>query len=413
MRIMPRNQIRFNLEKLLIVLIIFPIFSPITTLPIYIRYPIIALWMLIRIPSIVRQMVHLLYPYLLWLFINLALFILGEWYFGHYSFGNYMYTALMYMFPILMYLSYSYDYKKTLLIRNTVLISLFLGTIITIIANLIVPGASRILAQGLTFSSTARMLSRWGCKDFSGIYASALFMPVILYNMRKENKERKVWWVLFFLTMVMIFVSNYTTALLLAFLAIIIHFSIRQRAISIITAMVISILLLIIPSVVYADFLLFIRNIVGGTTELGSKLYDISLTIRTNEPFGTVSSRSEVYLTSLESFRSSILFGGITNNEAVSGDHSSIFDLLACFGLMGFAIYMWHLFKIMGVYIKGFSKKGQTIDARTVLMVVFGMYILLAIFNPIVYSTTIVFAVFIAVPATLRGGNRNENIMDY
>lgn len=402
--IIKQSPLEISAESLLVIVILFPIFAPIASFSPKIRMILIGIWALLRFNHFFINLIYYLYPYILWLIANLLLFLLGNWYFGHYSFDKYIYDAVMYMLPIIMYFTYSNNNKFQILMKKIIIISLFVGTTITIILNIAIPGASRILASGLTFSDLSRMLSKWGCKDFSGIYASTLMLPVFMQNISITRKNPWEWTILFFLTLVMIFFSSYTTALLLSIFAIVSHFVSRHRLISIILGII---LIVLVITLTFDSFvgkiLLTISNWFGETSELGKKIYDVYMTIRDDNAYGTALSRNIVYETSLRSFRSSIFLGAVVYDKGISGDHSSIFDLLACYGIIGLIFYAWHFIRIIGKYKKSLSININFLHNKPTLNTVYIMYVILAVLNPIILSTPIVWSVFLASPMMLKG----------
>ena len=281
------------------------------------------------------------------------------------------------------------DYRK--LARNIlvlIVISYIITSVTTIVGNIAYPGASRALARlaAQDDAETAYMYQSFNIGGVEFVYQLVLLVPLLIYVIRCS----KFWGKLLAVAILVIFaaviyISEYTTALIFALLAFILFlipkgFSSKQLLrMGIVVALIAFVLVYVI------DIFSIVSNLVEGSG-VAERLQDVSNMVHGKkiDSSGDLDARGSLWSESVNNFLSSPIWG-----TGKSGGHSYLLDHLGMFGLIG-ALLQYVLFKKMNVLaIRPY--KGSPFYIT--LLVVFLMELGLTMFNA--YTHIVIFTVVI------------------
>lgn len=303
---------------------------------------------------------------------------------------------LLFGLAVLAYDTASMEYKKKYLFWFVVACYAFTA-ITTIIGNIRYSIPSRLLAT--TDSADSALYLSQNIGSFTFVYELVLITPLFIYMFKKNkiNKFLSIGLVILFgLTIIK---TEYTTALLLFVLSMLLFFIPNLTNSKIFTAMIVFVALLVFNSTYIADLFRYIgQNI---ESEVIATRFDEIAAILSGDDIvsaGNAGTRTELYKTSFNTFVNSNFAGGW--NKASAGGHSYILDTMAKFGVIGvFAIVVMYRV-IYSLFIKPYKSK----DFYCYLMYIYLVAIVLAFVNPKTYLF-----VFIAVfPSFAKAMERQE-----
>ena len=260
------------------------------------------------------------------------------------------------------------------------------------------PGASRVLASK-SFNNlwNSEYYTSRGLAAFGLIYALVVAVPLIMATFGTQRGFKKfLSFILLVLTMLVIGLSGYTTALIVTIAEFLFYFlfKIKNRLLKIIilflgAAVVLFTLTSIANILNYLSDIIPIRAVSSHLVELADALG--------KDGVGSIE-RIQLIEKSINAFTHSPLIGVYVLNDGVKvGEHSSFFDILGGMGLFGFVPYI--LFFIL--YFRYIFNKLSARNYKNIWTLCSIVFHFLTIFNPIITNYEVVFAYMCAVPCTL------------
>lgn len=235
------------------------------------------------------------------------------------------------------------DYSFSKFILIVLLITYTITAITTFWGNLAIPEASRILATASDNDMSLRSdISKLNIGGFTFIYTLVLWIPLLLGALKFWRK----WFVVLFSVVasfyLAIYVSEYTTALLLAVLPLLLLFSkkgLDYKSTRIYALLFIGIVIIVVP--LLPSVIQFFDSSIDSHL-ISARLSEVSDYV-SNPQYASSDSQSDLiarqnlYLRSFSSFLQSPLWGSLSYSKL--GSHSTFFDILGFLGLIGGALY--------------------------------------------------------------------------
>lgn len=223
-------------------------------------------------------------------------------------------------------------------------------TIVSAIAETVFPGIIRLLSNEESineYQSIVTSFQNLGMSNYLLPHAVPVLIPAIVYNIKKSVWKYRIWFIIALISaLVLVYVSNATTAILLSIIMLFSSVLIRSRKGG--NSMLL-LLIVLLPILLSPTLQLKIVNGISYVTEendlLGSKLQEIEESIEYGDGQGDVAKRNDLYEQSINAFLGSALVG---TNEKSYGGHSAILDRLATLGIFGvipFYIYLMLVFR--------------------------------------------------------------------
>ncbi len=316
--------------------------------------------------------------------LSIADYMLAVFNGGGRNFVLYMYGLLQFflmpMTVIVICRADDYKFAKLLLI---LIVSCFVFTsITTIIGNQLFPGASRILAHAYheNQSDLVQLYNSHNIGGFEFIYAVTISIPLLIYAIKQKElsfllRIVSVCILLVFLNLIII--SEYTTAILAAFVSLFLFILPHNPKIKHFVYLLIS---AAVGVVVFKEILIPALASLGdmiGSETVGKRVSDIADMLngqQASSSDGDVDNRIDAYNRSLSGFFSSPLFGiGVDN-----GGHSYVLKYLCEFGLLGLGGLVFYFKKVFSFSVKSSAPS----QLYYYLCFLFFVQLVLAILNP-------------------------------
>ena len=224
-----------------------------------------------------------------------------------------------------------------------------LETIASFIANLKFPDIIRILTsmRNNSSSESAWYYYRMGIANYDIGHALPALLPLLIWEVRynaTSKSTRRICLVLLVFTLVLIYISAITTALLLSVFAVLLALFTQKGTLkrNLFPIMVLSLIFIpfILSDSLILDLLSFVNGYIPSEYSLHDKIIDIQETILYGETSGDLSLREEKYTSTISLFQENMLLG--TNSKV--GGHSSFLDRLSSLGIVGFIPYVVFLY---------------------------------------------------------------------
>lgn len=303
-----------------------------------------------------------------------------------YSFVTFAYVFLQRLLLPLVAISIisknDYRFAKTFLV--SVLVCFLLTSITTYIGCTLYPGASRALAGSLGAQGDTELLAFYNSMNIGGfefVYTLVLFCPILIFLI-KEHKLRTYHKLLFIAlliwALVVIVQTEYTTAVMVSFLSLMLFLMKANKKNYIILLIILGLLIF-----VASDLLMFLSTVVSSET-LSNRMEDISQVIQgldTSSSAGhtDIDSRKDLYQLAWSAFTESPIWG----TGRTVGGHSFLLNILSRYGLIGLCLMIYQFTQIYMYSIKTQSKS----PAYNFVFFIFLMQLILAVLNPLaIYS---------------------------
>lgn len=296
---------------------------------------------------------------LLYVLVLLANFLMGD-----YTYGNFPLLALEIGVLVLStFLSYyffilkNYNTSRAVMIELLILISII--SIFTFVLDRQYPGVLRNSIQILFSERDSSIMNsyyRLGMSNYYLPHALPIIIPPLIMGVK--NKGLKVWvrfllLVVLVLSLVLIYVSNAATAVILTMMvllmALITYSGLDQNNATWFAIIV----LVFLPFFFFKDLMAQTLGFLSSLFPEGNvndRIIDLEQSLISNEAQGDMEGRMSLYTSSVNDFVTSILLG--SNNKP--GGHSALLDKLAALGLIGiipYIIFIWLQFKQMSKII--------------------------------------------------------------
>lgn len=189
-----------------------------------------------------------------------------------------------------------------------------------------------------------------GILDYSMSHAIPILIPPLICFYKEGGRRAKILWALMIVACVLLtYLSESTTALMLILLMIVLGFWINPKASfrknTMITSFMVLLSLLIMSSNTIINGILDVSGYVLGDESLqADKIEELRLSLTEDQTTGDLGSRIDRYGISIKQFFENPILG--TNLKP--GRHSSLLDKLATLGLVGFVplmLFFWYYLK--------------------------------------------------------------------
>ncbi|MFS1413862.1 hypothetical protein BCU70_21365 [Vibrio sp. 10N.286.49.C2] len=245
-------------------------------------------------------------------------------------------TIYIQVFILFVFYIMSESYNKSLKVSSHGIIKLLLIVMpislsLAIVALVNNPRASRVLVRS---SAEAVELSSTGAGGFSFAYFCVVYVAILMFLAVGFSGR---WKILVFVNLIMtcifIVMSQYSTAIIIMFLALVLSImaSLNKNLIISCCTIVIGICIILVVYSCRIQIIDFLHDLFTGLSNVQLKLMDMKYAIVTGESEGTVSDRTERYWRSLELFLNNPIFGSIERDDV--GKHSFLLDTFAQYGV--------------------------------------------------------------------------------
>lgn len=320
-------------------------------------------------------------------------------YFGKtiFTYSDYIsYFTSSYLFWGAIAFSYSirrWNTKRKNRVYNFLLFTMVITMITTIVGNIMYPQASRVLAD--ISRDFANHYLRLNIGTYGFIYGLVIMLP-FFWGKSKTNKK---YLILIVLTFIVLLVSQYSIAMLVAtFISLSILFVPDGKLAKMIFFwLMVCLIFSIVRPLLYLS-LLDVKDIFDTIgLEMLSDRFDAVIDLMINNDLsGSALVRYELYMKSWETFISKPIFGNVfTNTMNVLGGHSEILDVLAAGGLSTSALCVG----ILLPHIRKIGRKKNS-DIYTYMRYSFMAFLIVAFVNTIFVSGIIAVISFL-VPELL------------
>ena len=394
-------KIRINIDNLITVLSLIPIcyyFLPIVSIMInttVMFYIFLVCFGLIIIGTKWNKKSNFLLNIII--IIIAAIFYL---YRGYYKNGvvSSFYMIMYLVYPIFLGVFLRNKPKNMLVISSISILCIILTATTTYLGLEHNPYLSRELAAISDSSSPTLMYSlQSNIGGFDTVYISTLLSPVLYYTIEKKQLPMisSIFFkcLIFFLLLLFILQTQYTTALLLHVL--IFMFSLIKKV-----NLKKQIIMFIMLMILFNTFSTQLSNIFStlsnniSSNAISERFVELSETIQSGEiSNGDLGLRSKQYVISIDTFMNHPIIGvGFGANKSNIGGHSTILDFLAQGGIVFFSIIIISFFYL----IKNTTfKNNDTITYKYAFLSYF-FFIVLAFINPVISGSffSLLFLVF-------------------
>lgn len=292
----------------------------------------------------------------------------------------------------------------------TSLLSFFITMLLTLRTLAQYPGASRVLASNSFNEYGLETYRKMGTGGFDFIYSIVILIPISFVAVLMTKKKFRVLSIFFFGAAVLtVFLSGYTTAILLMLLTFVLFLCMVSKR-------NIFIFVILLPAAIFM-FQTYRSDIAKQIYELssnfGSKaveghLIEIADILAKKTSVGDLD-RASLYRRSYEAFLSNPIFGTYASagTVAVSG-HSTFLDLLGGGGLFCFVPYVLFLWTFY-LYIKK-KLNDKLVKAGWNISTV--IFTILQFVNPIFANYLIIFSYIAVAVIILKALDRSKNACD-
>ncbi len=197
-------------------------------------------------------------------------------------------------------------------------------------------------------------LYRFGLTRYQFAHAVPIIIPplVMAYKIRKRIIEKVFFAFVVFLCLVHTYVSNSTTAFMMAVIAVLLSFMVSPNMTKKQTWRIVMLGVVLFPLLsenVFSSILGFIDWATGSEGAIHDHIADMQQSIVSKSTYGTVGARQDRYAVSWQMFFQNPFIG--TNDE--TGNHSVFIDHLGSYGIIGF----FPLFAFLWVEFKAIMKR--------------------------------------------------------
>ncbi len=315
-------------------------------------------------------------------------------YFGksYYKFSEYIsYFTISYLFwgaLVYAYTIQSWEGFRKRRVLRFLMLTIIATMITTFIGNLVYPEASRILADVSRDNATLYLSYNIGPYGF--IYGLVVTLPFLFWM----NRRKKWYLLLIILAFAVLFVTQYSLAILIAIAAAIVMLLVPDGKIMKVIGVS---LLMVLAFAIFTPVLdILLSKLLElfesmGLTVLSNRFGSISDLLIENNLTGGALIRTELYMKSVTAWAQSPIIGNIFAEYPRSlGGHSEILDLMGSGGLISLSIFT----ALLVPHMKRF-KSGRETNLSVYKRYSFIIFIIIACVNTVFVSG------MIAIPAFL------------
>lgn len=246
----------------------------------------------------------------------------------------------------------------------------------------------------------------FGTPGYAIIYGISLLVPVFLQKCKNEKGKSRIFYAVCTVMIVyMIFVSQFATAVFLAIIGtlVFLFFNVKSKAKTIFLLLLLIFTLLIHLFNIDSMFFVFLSEKVDGSWS--EKLQDMAESLSNGDFIGTLSSRVDLYTTSMKTFAESPLFGKLSKYTGDIGGHATAIDTLGLVGILGFIPFILMIyFQFRRMKCTCNYKKNKAAIISCVIE-----FILLVFLKNIITSYAIFFSFFVLAPLILKMEKRKKD----
>ncbi len=338
--------------------------------------------------------------FLVWYIYMLLLLILGVWEYGLSGASSFFIDVPLFFLGALIF-SYYKAIDNNILLGKGCMVSLFcilIGSLNSIFKLLQYPMASRILATG---SMESKEYAQMGIGGYSYVYASVMIMVSVIYLLKTKKsvsiRYKTFLLILYIVNFIFIIKASYTIAIIFAiFLSAISLISFKNLKWLMLIGVISSVLIIIFRAQVGYFLIIIANNLPQGLASYG-KILDFAQGLTSNNFGSETINRLDLYMKSVNCFFNSPLFGRIwsNNTEYAIGNHSTWFDLLGAFGLIGsLPIFIFIILKF-----KNMIKLWNHNDYGNYIVIILLYVSIFGFINPIISAYEFGFILFLLVPS--------------
>lgn len=308
--------------------------------------------------------------YIRWIIVYALVLVINNL-FGDYYFKlitNVAEEICLLLFPAA--LSYYIISKRKYTVASILVYAFFLLIVYSAVASFIVdtifPDAIRttVYLSNNEETDALNLYYGMGLVTYKFCHALPIIIPALIYAFLRSKRGfifKSMAFITFVALLFIVYLSNATTALLLALLALVTSVLVSEKSTqtTIIRLAVVSVVFL--PFIISSDLLIDLLEYVGSlftdnTNSYVERLEDIRTMGETGKATGDLGGRMDKYSISMSILEGNILIG----SDMQTGEHSAILDRLACLGLIGWIPYIIYIVKNTLKQTKLLSKKVST-----------------------------------------------------
>ena len=244
--------------------------------------------------------------------------------------------------------------------------------------------------------------------DYAMVYGLALIFPVFLQKIKNSEQriDKIIYLIYAALSFYVILVSQFATALIIAIVGTLIFFMLGMAGNKRVVILLVLAFLLFYVHITKMDveFLTMLANSVDGTW--AEKLQDMADSLSGSALSGSLSTRNDLYQTSLDTFLESPLLGIMAYSNGKLGGHATAIDILGLSGLIGFIPFAL-------TYVYNFKRVCRTCNFpknKAAIIACNIEFIILVFTKNIITSLSLFFAFFVLMPLILKAESPEERI---
>lgn len=339
---MNNSSKQYSLRYLYILVMLSMTFQLFNFLPIFDRhYIFIALGLFLAFLYAKKMFYGKYFTYLvLYLFLVILNWVSGDDFYGS---TKRVIDEFMFLFlpPAMLYSLKTYSEGalfKTMFI--VFMVFLLESTVVSVVANIAYPGIMRMMASGemaIEYSAILLPFQRLGMSDYAMPHAIPALLPGLVYLTRNTKGIRMLLSIICIgITMVLVYVSNSSTALLLSVIILLFSFLVNpdrpQRSMIVLFFCMLVFIPFFFNTELQINVLEGVNSFIPEDANIHKKIVDIQSSIAYGDAEGSVENRTLLYQKTMTEFFSNPLIG--SNNPV--GGHAALLDRLATLGIIGF-----------------------------------------------------------------------------
>ncbi|MBQ6979030.1 MAG: hypothetical protein IJQ07_00090 [Clostridia bacterium] len=312
-----------------------------------------------------------------------------------------VYSLLLNILAIVIgiYVIQSYDTKLLKILTYFILVIHGITALTTIIGLNNNPDAARYLAT--VADSNEADAVKYGFMNIGGfefVYSVALIYPAIIYGFKRKKIHVSIVIIYAVIDFILVINTGYTIALLL-FIAstVFVFFRNNLTVKNVVIIFVITLLVSLLVFPLFSYLLDALADVIGNET-IAERLRDLAGGREGLE--ASEDNRLALYMTSLTSFITHPLFGGMFNSVSIGG-HSEILDKIAQYGIFGLIAIVL----IYSAIYKKFFKVYKNESGYGYVFWIFMQAVILSVLNPGMW----IYQLALMIPVILAYINQKEN----
>ena len=297
------------------------------------------------------------------------------------------------------YVIQTYDTKLLKILTYFILVIHGITALTTIIGLNNNPDAARYLAT--VADSNEADAVKYGFMNIGGfefVYSVALIYPAIIYGFKRKKIHVSIVIIYAVIDFILVINTGYTIALLL-FIAstVFVFFRNNLTVKNVVIIFVITLLVSLLVFPLFSYLLNALADVIGNET-IAERLRDLAGGREGLE--ASEDNRLALYMTSLTSFITHPLFGGMFNSVSIGG-HSEILDKIAQYGIFGLIAIVL----IYSAIYKKFFKVYKNESGYGYVFWIFMQAVILSVLNPGMW----IYQLALMIPVILAYINQKEN----